>query len=166
MAYPGIANILWTISSIVDQATEAGVNFGTKKNALETLRKIGKSICLGPADSLMREVRNIFATFGGTQYVEGMKAIICSISEDDWFNWIDSSGAVEWKHKVQELVDLAEGYMMFQGLEKVSDWMELGQRDGDSEKDSEDDDEDDEDDEDDDDSEEDGHQEEEKGNAR
>ena len=110
------------------------------------MRKIGKSICLGPADSLMKKVRNTFSSFGGTQYVEGTKAIICSAAEDDRVEPIDVGGASEWVDKVQELIGLAEGHMLFQGLEKVPDWMEPGEEDEDSEEDLDDDEEDDEDD--------------------
>ena len=122
---------------MVKQATEDEASFGTKKNALETMRKIGKSICLGPADSLMREVRNAFGGFGPTPYVEGIKAIIHSMADDDRGEWIDSGGANEWLDQVEELLELGEGLMLFEGLEKVSDWLHLVEEDEDSEADSE-----------------------------
>ena len=61
----------------------------------------------------MREVRNAFGGFGGTQYAEGIKAILYSMADGDRGEWIDNGGAIEWFDQVQELMGLAERYMLF-----------------------------------------------------
>ena len=86
-------------------------SFGTKENALETLRKIGKSICLSTG-VVPREIRK----YNG-QLVPTMLGIAESLTDEEMERlrpWCDD--------KLVELQELAHGYCIFEDLYEVIDF--------------------------------------------
>lgn len=98
------------ISRIADQCPPFA-SFRTKQNALETLRKIAKSICLS-VGVIPREVRN-----GGTTttlLVEAMKAIIAGLSVGE------KEKLQPWaEDKLAELEDIGESVLI--GMDSLVD---------------------------------------------
>ncbi|KAF2709417.1 hypothetical protein K504DRAFT_502146 [Pleomassaria siparia CBS 279.74] len=86
-----------TIRKIATEAGSAQNSFGTKQSGLETLRKIGKTICLISNDTLGNEVQQQFS-HGGTLLEDAMLAI-----------------------KMDELQQLADDYCVFEQLGDVID---------------------------------------------
>ena len=90
-------------------------SFGTKKNGLETLRKIGKTICLSGGDVMGHEVQKDFQ--GESVLEEAMLEIVegmVPVEVDELV--LGGEPAGEWFGKVVELERLAEGYGLFEGL--------------------------------------------------
>ena len=88
------------IDSIADQCPSGVASSQTKANALETLRKIGKSICLS-VGIIPRQVRNGGATT--THLVETMRAIIDDLDVEEKMRlrpWAEE--------KLAELEDIGE----------------------------------------------------------
>ena len=103
-------------------------SFKTKENALETLRKIGKSICLSNG-VVGHEIRIFYQ--GKTSLVSTMLGIAKSLTYEELENlrpWCDE--------KLAELQKLAHGYCILEGLNEVIDlW---GDEYGDDESSSDD----------------------------
>ena len=94
-------------------------NFGTKRSALETLRKIGKSICLsGDGDVVGHEVRKNFQY--DTHLEDAMYEIVRSMAVSER----ETIMRTEWKSKLYELEELGQSYCVFENLCKVIDVVE------------------------------------------
>lgn len=97
-------------------------SFKTKENALETLRKIGKSICLS-VGVIPREIRKDYR-FGG-ELVPVMLRIAESLTEEE------AERLRPWcEDKLVELQGIASGHGIFEGLGEVIDlwgWDEEGE---------------------------------------
>ncbi|EON67020.1 hypothetical protein W97_06136 [Coniosporium apollinis CBS 100218] len=104
------------VVSVIDTIrTEAGPesSLGTRISALETLRKIGKSIALSGTDVLGHEV---IKSFQQTDcFEETMRDILEVANEEE----IVAAMSDEFIDKLEELVGLGEGQCIFEGLPEV-----------------------------------------------
>ena len=92
-------------------------NFKTKESALETLRKIGKSICLSEG-VIGREIRTDYEL--GAELVTTMMAIAESLTQEE------KERMRPWYNKLVELQGIAYEYSIFEDLEEVrSLWEEV-----------------------------------------
>ena len=104
-----------TIAKIRKQ-TPAHASFGTKKSALVTLRKIGKSIALGGRwDEFSSQAIKTLHT-EGEPLEKAMLEIVDAMKEEEKANMLDNK---EWIEKVKELVELGKDVDMFERLEKM-----------------------------------------------
>ena len=92
-------------------------SLGTKRNGLETLRKIGKSICLSSIDVLGHEVQKSF------QYNnildKAMRKIAKSLSKEERETIAFGGSADKWIEKLEELEKLSKDRCLFEGLKEV-----------------------------------------------
>lgn len=112
--------------------------FATRRIALETLRKIGKSIVLSTGDTLQHEVHQHFQW--DTSIEDGMRDIIDGMDEEEraeMLRWND--GREEWRDKLLELRSLEKRQCCFPGLDEVVELL----LDGDKSEDDDDEDDDD-----------------------
>ena len=100
-------------------------SLGTKKSALETLRKIGKSVCLG-GDTLGREVRKSFQYESCLE--DAMFEILKTLRGEERVEYLMRAveGEKSWEEKVCELQGLGRGFCIFDGLDKVVALLEEG----------------------------------------
>ena len=104
-----------TIAKIREQ-TPAHASFGTKKSALVTLRKIGKSIAIdGRYDEFSSQVIKTLHN-EGNPLEKAMLEIIDAMKEEEKANMRDNK---EWIEKVKELVELGKDVDMFETLERM-----------------------------------------------
>jgi len=114
--------------------------FSTKRSAMETLRKIGKTICLGNG-CIGHEVHK------GFQYnsclEDAMLRIVEGMSEEERDDLVCEAADGEFLDKMVELGALKKGYCLFEGLdavvallEGVSDGDEDGEEDDEEEEES------------------------------
>ena len=108
-----------TVSQIIAQIREqtpAHASFGTKRSALVTLRKIGKSIALGGNhDEFGSQVIKTLSN-EGDPLEEAMLEIVGAMTEEEKANMRADK---EWIEKVKELVELGKDVDMFETLEKM-----------------------------------------------
>ncbi|KAK3647031.1 hypothetical protein LTR56_008197 [Elasticomyces elasticus] len=134
-------DILGYIAQILKQA-HPDTSYGTKKSALETLRKIGKSIVFA-SSTLGSEVRKQMGYDDSLS--EAMKQILESMTIDERVKLSEETDEKgDFLSKVTELESSARGYCMFEGLEDVLGL--LGGTEFESDLEEEDDDDNDEDD--------------------
>ena len=113
-----------TITKIKEQ-TPAHASFGTKKSALVTLRKIGKSIALGGNyDEFGSEVINTLSN-EGDPLEKAMLEIVGAMMEEEKANMRNDK---EWVEKVEELVELGKDVDMFETLERMLEALEPDER--------------------------------------
>ena len=113
-----------TIAQIKEQ-TPAHASFGTKKSALVTLRKIGKSIALGGNhDEFGSQVIKTLSK-EGDPLEEAMLEIVGAMTEEEKANMHADK---EWVEKVKELVELGEDVDMFLTLEEMLEDLEPDER--------------------------------------
>lgn len=116
-SWAAVSEVKDCVESIRRQAIVLDSSFGTKKSALETLRKIGKSVTLAPS----RLGSEVIKQFQYEDCVEDtMKAILLGISEDDIkkvAQAADEKGM--FVDKVDELQASAAGLCIMEGLEEV-----------------------------------------------
>lgn len=105
-AFTYVTNVIETISK---RATPDS-SLGTKISALETLRKIGKSIALSGGDTLGHEVIKCFQTTDVLE--EAMSEILESMAEAGCVSGMSD----EFIDKLEELIKLGEGRCIFAGL--------------------------------------------------
>lgn len=94
-------------------------SYATKKSALETLRKIGKTICL-TGDTIGSEVRKQFGH--GDELDSAMLAILGQMSSDETEQMAkedDGDGKGTFDNKMDNLVGLCESYSVFNGMGEV-----------------------------------------------
>ena len=98
----------------IDKECPDHASFGTKKSALETLRKIGKSIVLsGDSDVVGHEVRKNFQC--DKQLENTMRKVAMSMTPVER----GSIMKTELKNQLYELKDLSSGYYVFERLDEV-----------------------------------------------
>ena len=114
----------------IETQCPAYASFGTNRSALETLRKIGKSICLsGDSDVVGHEVRNKFGD--NTQFEDSMYKIAVTMTQEK-----DIIMKTELNSQLYELKKLADSYCVFEKLHKVIDTLEGRATEEDSKKDN------------------------------
>ncbi|KAF2872298.1 hypothetical protein BDV95DRAFT_569443 [Massariosphaeria phaeospora] len=135
-------DITETIQGISDQAGALHSSFGTKQSGLETLRKIGKTICLGSNDTLGHEVLKMFGQ-GETALEDAMESIVQTMSDDERLKMCDvNDGRSTFLDKMEELRELADDHCVFEGLagviaELAGDEYEMDEEEDDEEDDDE-----------------------------
>jgi hypothetical protein len=136
LAYEVLAEATETITKIGDKASAQHTSFGTKRSALETLRKIGKTICLS-GDVIGYEVRKQFQHESALE--DAMSAIVAEMSVDECQEMCAiHDGRSSFLIKMEELLQLSGGYCLFARLEDVlvslaGEVDEDGDEDGDGE---------------------------------
>ncbi|MCJ1360389.1 MAG: hypothetical protein MMC33_010394 [Icmadophila ericetorum] len=134
-AFDAYTTVRECIDEIAKQCT-ANASFGTNKSVLETLRKIGKSICLSN-NTVASEVRKSFRS--ETKLPGTMLKIVKSMSAAEKRAMLEGDG---WGDKLKELVKLAKSYVIFEDLEAdivdlVDDEDETGDSGGNDEEEEE-----------------------------
>ena len=122
-SFDASASVVGCINQIVKRSPKEA-SLGTKKSALETLRKIGKSICLSGTSTLGHEVRKTFQY--DTCLTDAMYNILKTMSVEEREKELMHApeGEKNWYEKVCELVKLAKGYCVFEGLADVVEIVE------------------------------------------
>ena len=114
------------IGSIRKQ-TLAHSSFGTKKSALVTLRKIGKSTVLnGACDEFASEVLNTLH-HEEPSLDKAMSEIVDEMSEDEKAKMRSDR---EWVEKVRELIGLGKDHDMYKTLDAMSRKISVGRGQG------------------------------------
>ncbi|KAF2642393.1 hypothetical protein P280DRAFT_540217 [Massarina eburnea CBS 473.64] len=107
------------IRSIGDDAGKKHASFGTKRSGLETLRKVGKTICLSSNNTLGHEVQKQFH-LGNTCLEDAMLAIVEAMSEDEKGRMCQiHDGRSTFLEKMEELDHLGDCYHVFGRLNDV-----------------------------------------------
>ncbi|KAA6414516.1 MAG: hypothetical protein FRX48_01265 [Lasallia pustulata] len=134
MSFDASESVVECIQEIAKECPKEA-SLGTKKNALETLRKIGKSICLSN-DTLGHEVRKSFQY--DTCLEDAMYRILETLSYGERDRHLMSAprGEKPWYEKMCELVGLGAGHCIFAEMDNVVGLMELGK--GSTDEDDED----------------------------
>ena len=100
----------------------AHASYGTKRSALQTLRKIGKIICL-TGETMGRQARQHF--HADRTLEKTMKGILESMSVEDRASMIsERDGDTTYIEKLKELHELGSGYALFEDLDEVIDLLE------------------------------------------
>ncbi|KAF2662257.1 hypothetical protein K491DRAFT_773373 [Lophiostoma macrostomum CBS 122681] len=107
------------IREIGDEASAAQTSFGTKQSGLETLRKIGKTICLSSNDTLRHEVQEQFSHCE-TCLEDAMESIVgrMTANERDTMCQVDD-GRSTFLEKLRELQELGDAHCVFDRLGRV-----------------------------------------------
>ena len=113
-----------TIAEIKEQ-TPAHASFGTKKSALVTLRKIGKSIALGGRNDEFGS--QVIKTLSNEEdpLAKAMLEIVGMMTEEEKAKMRDDK---EWIEKVEELMKLGEDVDMFETLENMLEELDPDER--------------------------------------
>ncbi len=113
-----------TIAKIREQ-TPAHASFGTKKSALVTLRKIGKSVALdGRYDEFSSQVIK-WLNNEGDPLEKAMIDIVDAMKEEEKAKMRDNK---EWIEKVKELMELGKDVDMFETLERMMEALGTDER--------------------------------------
>lgn len=99
-------------------------SFGTKKSALETLRKIGKSLVFSQGDTFGHEVVKSLSWDGNPQE----SAMLQIANEMTAEGKAKMRANTEWVSKVRELIDIGSRYDMYGSLEEMLESLGLGSR--------------------------------------
>lgn len=113
MAFEVSSDIENSISNIAQQSDTATASFGTRKNAMETLRKIGKTMCLSDT-AIAFELRKQYET--GEILSSTMLSLAKRLTAEERQElrpWCDE--------KLDELRELSEGLFLFDSLVDVID---------------------------------------------
>lgn len=121
------------IRNIAQQAGRTASD-ATRRNALEGLRKVGKTVSLSGGDTLSHEVKKHFQ--GDQEMTDAMLSVVDAMSNeerlfvrDEW----SADGTRAWIATLEELVSLSELEMIFEDLRSVL--VALGmEREGDHEE--------------------------------
>ncbi|KAI4721881.1 hypothetical protein E4T48_01786 [Aureobasidium sp. EXF-10727] len=115
-ALQAVQRIANDISSITAQIHRTST-LATKKNALEALRKIGRSICLATGE-VGERVRNVLGS--DKIFVDAMVKVAASFTETDRrILWAGGSGA-EIVKRLDQLDELRRCHGVFDGMDGVS----------------------------------------------
>ena len=106
-SFEAFGSVMANIKTI-EEGCPGYASLGTKRNGLETLRKIGKSICLS-GDTLGREIRKQFQA--DEELSSAMLTILDSLTDDE----LKEISQSDWGNKLEELVTLANDYCLFNG---------------------------------------------------
>ncbi|KXT18321.1 hypothetical protein AC579_952 [Pseudocercospora musae] len=132
MSFDAFESVTDSIDSIRNQVSPSS-SYGTNLSALETLRKIGKSILLSD-DCLGSEVRKQFGH--DSSYVEAMMHIVECMSPEERVaagRNVSEPGKGELYDKIDWVAKEAAGYVMFEGLEEVLNLLDGGEDEEDEE---------------------------------
>ena len=116
--YDSSSDAVAYIEKCVEEISQSVVeysSYGTKRSAIETLRKIGKSICLS-GDELGRQVKKQFQWNFCLQ--DAMNHVVQSMTADEKAEMKMLNGG-QFLDKLEELIDLSEDLCIFEGLEDV-----------------------------------------------
>jgi hypothetical protein len=120
MSFDVFDDVSSIIQSIAEQAGERHASFGTKASALETLRKIGMTICASSGDTLGSEVRKQFSH--DSEFVDAMQTVVDALSDAECEKMCAvHDGRSTFLQKMEELKSVASGYCCFKGLAEVID---------------------------------------------
>jgi len=111
-------------------------SYGTKKSALETPRKIGKTVCMSGGDVIGHEVQKCFQS--DTSLEDTMYGIVETMTQGERDNIMEEDFGV----KMEELVELSKDLCIFETLDEVMALLErtdAEDSEDDDEEDSEDD---------------------------
>ena len=103
------------IVETIQKQTPAHSSFGTKKSALETLRKIGKSLVLRNHDTFGSELVKSLHQDGDPQE-KVMLEIVDEMTEDEKARMRENT---EWLDKVEELIELGGRHEMYGSLNEM-----------------------------------------------
>lgn len=118
-AFDAVEELEEIIRTIEDEAS-GNTSYGSKKNALHTLRKIGDSIVSAPPSTLGSEVRKHFQR--DSDLTSAMAAILeCMTAEELERVAKSADDGARFVDKVKELEVSADGYGMNMDLEVVLD---------------------------------------------
>ena len=108
-----VSSIEDSISTIAE-SSPAHASFGTKKSALVTLRKIGKSVAIAGPSEMAKQVRQ---DMGVSQTLEdAMLEIVGGMKDHEKQQMREDT---EWIEKMEELIELAKGRYFFESLGEV-----------------------------------------------
>lgn len=88
-------------------------SYATKKSAVETMRKILKTICLAEGSELMREVRKDANPLADTM-LETLREV-----DDEELDDLINEGDGDWRDKVEEVARLAKDWCILPALSDV-----------------------------------------------
>ena len=91
----------------------AEASYGTKKSALETLRKIGKTVCMSGGDVIGLEVQKGFQI--DTTLEDTMYGIVQKMTQGER----DMIMKGDFGVKLEELAELSKNYCVFEKLDEV-----------------------------------------------
>ncbi|KAF2690889.1 hypothetical protein K458DRAFT_260065, partial [Lentithecium fluviatile CBS 122367] len=119
-SFKALHEICETIREVSEQAAVPHASFGTKRSALEMLRKIGKTICSSSNDTVGNEVQKQFSH--GCELQDAVYAVVKAMSKEERPQMcaIDDERSTSLK-KMRELEQLAEDYCVFQRVGEVTD---------------------------------------------
>ncbi|KAL8964330.1 MAG: hypothetical protein Q9183_004526 [Haloplaca sp. 2 TL-2023] len=133
MSQDAFLEVIDKISDIENRCPQHA-SYGTKFNALESLRKIGKVICMSDSSELMREVRKSFSS--DTSLEDTMMDILNTMNQEQWERFLNEDvDDVAWTERLEELADMAADWGIFEGLKAV---VELLSNDDDPDDDDDD----------------------------
>ncbi|KAI9737539.1 MAG: hypothetical protein M1834_009694 [Cirrosporium novae-zelandiae] len=104
-----------SIINIANQASTSVSSRGTRRSAIETLRKIGKTICLSSGDTLGHEVQKQFQS--DHTWEDAVKDVVLAMTPEERA-WIRNGDL--WS-KFQEVEGLAQDYCIFEELPEILD---------------------------------------------
>ncbi|KAK3358473.1 hypothetical protein B0T24DRAFT_503452, partial [Lasiosphaeria ovina] len=107
------------LDDIVKQATAKGASYMTKRNAVETMRKIFKEVLLA-SDAIGHEVRN-----GCHGWAAKMVCILATVDEHE-MELLAAEGGGTWLLKFRELVSIAKSFDMLDELQEAQVMIEDG----------------------------------------
>ena len=110
----------------IREKTPAHSSFGTKKSALVTMRKIGKSLVLHNDDTFGHEVVKT-VNHNGDPQENAMLEIVKEMTVEEKAKMRDD---VEWVAKVEELIDLGRRCDMYWSLNDMLTDLGVGPRSG------------------------------------
>lgn len=116
-AYDMGLTVGWSVDGTIKQICKdapAHSSFGTKKSALVTLRKIGKSVALSGGDTMGSEVRQTLEQDKSME--KAMLKIVDGMTESEKETMSRDS---EWILKMKELKKLGSDQDLFTGLDRV-----------------------------------------------
>ncbi|KAF1960077.1 hypothetical protein CC80DRAFT_489303 [Byssothecium circinans] len=121
--------IVARINKIGSKAGNEHTSFGTKRSGLETLRKIGKTICLSSNDTLGHEVQKQFGH--ETSLEDAMYTIVEAMSEEQRERMCEvHDGRSTFLEELVELKGLDGSHCVFEGLEGVISLLTGEEEDG------------------------------------
>ena len=109
----GVQNDLVGCIKDIGRKCPAAASYGTKKSALETLRKIGKTVCMSGGDVIGSEVQKGFHM--DTCLEDTMYRIVQKMTQRER----DMVMKGDFGVKMEELVELSKDYYVFDRLDKV-----------------------------------------------
>lgn len=110
-------DVAYTIDEMFkDMAKEAlpHASYGTKRNAVETMRKIFKSILLSEGSELRKVV---FQNVNGLPKI--MKTVLEGFNEDQLYMLVNQEFEGKWLDKLRELIRYSESYGTLEDLQDI-----------------------------------------------